>query len=1601
MADFIDDEASEASSSNEEELEDEEVVSRKSGKKTKAKKRVREFSDSSEEEEEDDEEAAEEMKDLINDEEEEEEDEDSDDDDRGAKRSRDSDTSSSASLEEEDYDLVQENTGVRLDAKKKFKRIKTLGDDDSDEEIDEGRKIQNELFGPTDLLDSDDEDVNKQRSRPKDQDLSLALDDDEDDSDSEDNFIVDDHDQPIHKKTKKKGARYTDSAMQQAQDIFGVDFDFEDAEDDDGYEDEEDYEEDYDEDNEEGAQLRQRKKKGGRKTIHEVFEPSELERSHMTSYDQQIRAKDEPERFQLRSVPITEADEEELEQESNWIWDAAFNKDRKTISIQEVDRGPIAGGRSKVVMPEIQYALQCIRNEKLEVPFIAAYRREYVPSISSNFDDTRDLWTIYRYDEQWCKLRASKTTIRNLYKDMREYIEKIDPDNRIRKITDEDILNVDEAKDFHDLEDCRTHFKLYYSALVPKMKLGALEKKMQTQQESRRNKAKKKNRVVTEDEAANGLEDRLDDAPDDGPGDEVDNEPGDRPDDERDDALEDGSEEETEEEKLYKRLSKFKISSKDNYQKCREDYIGELVEKFGLTAEEFGVNLRDDFQRNTVRQNVIRPLDEAANCLRPGIRFHDRDSILKAAVYMYSREISCDPIVRRTVRKHYFEDAVINVKPTAQGMREIDENHPCYPLKFLKNKPVNTLVGENFLNILNAERDKLLEVKFSIEAVDTTDPGRATVSTYYESLRALYFADYYSTVIGEWNEKREEAVCAALSKFLLPCIEKQLRDKLIKEAQDKIIKTSSEKLHEWLNVAPYAPSIKMDEHEDFELRNGTRICGFTFAPEGDAPCFAAIVDSEGELLDHVRLPYLNIRKRPDRMNALEKENHQKDRVKFKEFVLNKKPHVIALAAETIQTKYICQDLATILDELKAADDSLPLIPIEIMDTELSSVYMNLKRATAEFPEFPPLLLQAISTARKLNDPLTEYAKLCTPDDDILCIRFHTLQDDIPKEELLTSLNQTYITRTNAVGVDINRAITHPHTADLVQFIAGLGPRKGAHLIRSIKRSSTGGQLVSRQQLVKELGMTSVIFINCAGFIKLDTDTLTEYYPEEHITPLDSTRIHPQSYGLAKKIANDALDRDEDSSDELTASSIEEIFDSPIKLEDLDLGAFALELEEVQKQGKKGFTLQNIREEIGCRYKDHREPYRPPSQEEIFAMLTKETPHTFYKGKLITCQVVQIPRKKPSADLLERADPVKIDDTNLWRCPFCLRGDFQDLSVVWNHFDTNDCPGYAVGVRCRLDNGLFGFISTDHISDHEVSDPSNRVAIGQTIHARVVEIDAEKFSCRLSCKTSDLVDATGTYKPAKDEHYDEMAEVDLKRELEAKSKRAVRRPYCKRVIVHPAFENIDFKACEKKLKDMEQGHAIIRPSSAGQNYLTVSWKVTNDINQHVTIREEGKANAFSLGHQLYIENESYEDLDEIIARYIQPMASYARELLNYKYCLALPGGIDEEQALCEIMKAEKKKNPSTIPYRFTPSRNMPGKFLFGYIPSDKPMIEYLTITPAGYRFRKQIHRNLALLIKWFKENYKNRPQILSGVTPGMGYDGTNPLASLRQTFPMSQ
>ena len=60
--------------------------------------------------------------------------------------------------------------------------------------------------------------------------------------------------------------------------------------------------------------------------------------------------------------------------------------------------------------------------------------------------------------------------------------------------------------------------------------------------------------------------------------------------------------------------------------------------------------------------------------------------------------------------------------------------------------------------------------------------------------------------------------------------------------------------------------------------------------------------------------------------------------------------------------------------------------------------------------------------------------------------------------------------------------------------------------------------------------------------------------------MDSTRIHPEAYGWATKMAIDALEYDDDDDDQsIKQRALEETMEDPEKLRDLDLDAFAIEL----------------------------------------------------------------------------------------------------------------------------------------------------------------------------------------------------------------------------------------------------------------------------------------------------------------------------------------------------------------------------------------------------------------------------------------------------------
>uniref|UniRef100_A0A674DZC1 SPT6 homolog, histone chaperone and transcription elongation factor n=1 Tax=Salmo trutta TaxID=8032 RepID=A0A674DZC1_SALTR len=1259
-------------------------------------------------------------------------------------------------------------------------------------------------------------------------------------------------------------------ALQEAQEIFGGDFDFAEFDADGAYDQGEEEEEDQDEEGWDRPK-KQTKRRVGRKSIFEIYEPSELESSHMTDQDNEIRSTDMPERFQLRSIPVKPAEDNELEEEAEWIYRNAFST--PTISMQEstdyLDRGTTTNFSRKgpSTIAKIKEALNFMRNQHFEVPFIAFYRKEYVePELNIN-----DLWKVWQWDEKWCQLKSRKQNLTRLFRRMQSHqYEQIsaDPDkplaDGIRPLDTADIERLKDVQSIDELSDVYSHFLLYYGRDIPKM-----------QNTAKAANKKKKLRKIKEEEV------------------------------------------EVEEEEEQKGPDLKLASRRDMYSICRSAGLDGLAKKFGLTPEQFGENLRDSYQRHETEQFPAEPLELAKDYVCS--QFNSPEAVLEGTRYMVAMQISREPLVRHVLRQTFQERAKININPTKKGKKDMDEAHFGYSFKYLKNKPVKELNGEQFLKMCQAEEEGLLTIDICIDLLGVK--GFAGDQTYFDEIKQFYYRDEFSHQVQEWNRQRTLAIERSLTQFLYPQMAKELKNKLIAEAKDNIIKSCCRRLYNWLKVAPYRPDQQAEE-EDNDLMDesqgkGIRVLGVAFADSRDA-------------------------------------------------------HMIM------------EDIKRTVSELEQ-ESSLPAVGVELVDNELAVLYMNSTKSQTDFRDYPPLLRQAVSVARKIQDPMVEYAQVCSTDEDILCLKLHPLQEHVVKEDLLNALYCEFINRVNEVGVDVNRAISHPYTQSLVQFVCGLGQRKGSHLLKILKQNNT--RLENRTQLVTMCHMGPKVFINCAGFIKIDTASLGDS-TDSYIEVLDGSRVHPETYEWARKMAVDALEYDESAEDANPAGALEEILENPERLKDLDLDAFAEELER-QGYGNKGITLYDIRAELSCRYKDLRVPYRAPNTEEVFNLLTKETPETFYIGKLITSVVTGIAHRRPQGESYDQA--IRNDSTGLWQCPFCQQDNFPELSEVWNHFDSGSCPGQAIGVRSRMDNGVQGFIPTKFLSDKVVKHPEERVKVGMTVHCRIMKIDIEKFNVDLTCRTSDLMDKNNEWKLPKDTYYDFDAETeDTKAEEELKKKQQ-RTTYIKRVIAHPSFHNINFKQAEKMMESMDQGDVVIRPSSKGENHLTVTWKVADGIYQHVDVREEGKENAFSLGHTLWIYTEEFEDLDEITARYIQPMAAFARDLLGHKYFQDCNGG--DKKKMEELLIRCKKEKPAFIPYFVSACKDLPGKFILGYQPRGKPRVEFVTISPDGFRYRSQMFPTVNGLFRWFKDHFQ---EPVPGITPSSSSSRTRTPASVNAT-----
>eukprot|EP00158_Paraphelidium_tribonemae_P009953 Partr_v1_DN29013_c0_g1_i1_m58653 putative Transcription elongation factor len=948
------------------------------------------------------------------------------------------------------------------------------------------------------------------------------------------------------------------------------------------------------------------------------------------------------------------------------------------------------------------------------------------------------------------------------------------------------------------------------------------------------------------------------------------------------------------EKRKYKRPVK-----KDLYQLAQEANLDNMAARFVISAEQFGDNMHTGYKRHVIDDppKSCKDIAEEFKCSQ----FPSSMSVCQAVEMMISRDLTADPRVRAETRQFIRSIAHVSVSPTEKGKLEIDESHPYSSFNYLMKKPVRKFDDEQFLHILKGEQNGLLTLEIGFDDFKLD-----------EKIHSLYLSDNVDRLGEEWNEVRRRILKSAFQSSLVPATLKWLSDALAADATRYILKRSIANFESKLLVGPFVPNI-----QEFDIYTGFRVMAFSCGGgENTASSFGCLVNENGEVVDYIKLGQIHSKNRDIKSVEL---------VKLKEFLeklhdrRNKELPIFAVSGWSSANYMFYQDLHQLLTEVFGPEAQL----VWARD-EVARLYMNSEKSRLDFPQYPPILKYCISIARFLQEPLHEYAGLFDKDRSILFLRHYQSQDLIPKDKLYTALERKFCAVVNEVGVDINKSLTVANGTSLFPFVCGLGARKAGGLVSKIK--SRGGIVETRNDFVRELGMGKVIFMNCASFFRIDQRGLRGNR-RLVIDVLDSTRIHPEDYMLARKMAADALDIEDMIDEENPSAHVEDIMEQPERLDELDLADFAKELQKQKGQPKK-ITLEQIKKELNDPYLDARSPFYPPGADELFTMLTAESEKTLKMGMIVAVVVTRVKDKF---------------------------------------------------VMTRLDSGLDGIIGIANLGESaRITDCSQVVKIGQSLRCQVLGIQKDRFLVDLAVRPVGASLNTGLTALPKDPYYDmNAAQVANNRHAGAVDSRMQTQI---RSIQHPLFDNINYKQAESKLANQPPGSMVFRPSSQGLTSLSVSWKIAEGLYQHVEVKEEetgGRA-----GKVYRIENDVYGDLDEISVRFVSQLYALCRQVMT---CPKFKGGSRDD--LHSFVDREMQANPKKVPYVFGHAPRIPGKFLLVYkLHATSPVAQdIITAIPSGLRFRGVVYPDINTLLQAFKSNPHRQAAPNSSANQQPAYD----------------
>lgn len=363
----------------------------------------------------------------------------------------------------------------------------------------------------------------------------------------------------------------------------------------------------------------------------------------------------------------------------------------------------------------------------------------------------------------------------------------------------------------------------------------------------------------------------------------------------------------------------------------------------------------------------------------------------------------------------------------------------------------------------------------------------------------------------------KNAIKDSYKRLIFPSVEREIRAALSEKAEDVAIKNFSENLENLLLTPPIKDKMVLG-----------------FDPAYRTGCKLAVLNPVGKVLKIEKIyPHPPVNK------------YEEAKAKTIDLINKYNIDIVAIGNGTASR----ESEKFISDVIKSIDRKVDYI---IVSEAGASVYSASPLAIKEFPDLVVEERSAISIGRRLQDALSELVKI-TPES----IGVGLYQHDVNAKKLSSSLDFVVTSAVNEVGVNINTA-----SPSLLKYISGLTK---TYIDKIIKYREEKGKILSREEVLKNKLLSEKVYEQAIGFMRVEGGS----------NIFDTTDIHPESYGIAKKVM------------EILNINSDEIGKCSDKLKDINAKNLA------SKLGTDEYTIDTILKSFAKAHRDPRDEIEKP------------------------------------------------------------------------------------------------------------------------------------------------------------------------------------------------------------------------------------------------------------------------------------------------------------------------------------------------------------------------------------------------------------------------